>query len=123
MIRLPPRSTRTYTLVPYTTLFRSLRRGCVPARGAENGLQRAPRLSQRQPRPLARGLRAERSEEHTPELQSLMRISYADFCLKNKKRRYRYVNSDHIMTKIKQTVNIRVPNMYMAYNYILNQRK
>src|SRR3546814_15125266 len=72
MIRRPPRSTRTDTLFPYTTLFRSLH-------------DRANRLPRR--------LRAEhrhhskdRSEEHTSELQSLMRISYAVFCLKKKTR-------------------------------------
>src|SRR3546814_3107025 len=66
MIRRPPRSTRTDTLFPYTTLFRSCCR-FRPARGwcgqAHEG----------------------RSEEHTSELQSLMRISYAVFCLKKKK--------------------------------------
>src|SRR3546814_7932232 len=70
MIRRPPRSTRTDTLFPYTTLFRSVR--AVDQRvqhlGAKIG--RVPVL--------------ERSEEHTSELQSLMRISYAVFCLKKK---------------------------------------
>src|SRR3546814_5406943 len=96
MIRLPPRSTRTDTLFPYTTLFRSSRsrgrsdrrgryppspRRAVRARGGESARNRGYRL------PCARGsrCRAIRSEEHTSELQSLMRISYAVFCLKKKK--------------------------------------
>src|SRR3546814_6449707 len=88
MIRRPPRSTRTDTLFPYTTLFRSL-----PARARARGWQardgdpgtggrdRADRG--RSPRP---GAGDPRSEEHTSELQSLMRISYAVFCLKKKKQ-------------------------------------
>src|SRR3546814_8945291 len=93
MIRRPPRSTRTDTLFPYTTLFRSSR-GRSGAReyprqrdlgGADQdaggvGNRRFPLHSQ-----MERTQRAdERSEEHTSELQSLMRISYAVFCLKNK---------------------------------------
>src|SRR3546814_1480262 len=78
MIRRPPRSTRTDTLFPYTTLFRSgrgaegqpcLHRLFPPDRRAPNGDRRDPR---------------HRSEEHTSELQSLMRISCAVFCLKKK---------------------------------------
>src|SRR6056297_2858184 len=71
MIRRPPRSTRTDTLFPYTTLFRS-----APAGPAGT----------RRPRPPGR-LAAHRSEEHTSELQSLRRISYAVFCLKKKKKK------------------------------------
>src|SRR3546814_4619441 len=103
MIRRPPRSTRTYTLFPDTTLFRSLCRrqrlgrryfggGFRPGAGGvasgapghagigigddERGLSRR----------LSRTMAAGRSEEHTSELQSLMRISYAVFCLKNKNK-------------------------------------
>src|SRR3546814_15625665 len=97
MIRRPPRSTRTDTLFPYTTLFRSL--GSADATGFFQ-----PRLhksltdrmvknlsdSQRCLGLLAdvmieTGVNLLRSEEHTSELQSLMRISYAVFCLKKKK--------------------------------------
>src|SRR3546814_4700511 len=134
MLRRPPRSTRTDTLFPYTTLFRSRRRAVQAAlhpRGGEqrlprpdpagpaglrHGLQRAALLREREragPRPIRRrsrdggrgarlqgdpreepqriqgslrqGARA-RSEEHTSELKSLMRISYAVFCLKKKKK-------------------------------------
>src|SRR3546814_6720026 len=101
MIRRPPRSTRTDTLFPYTTLCRScqaprhgrsvrrehfdrrpdrsrcLHRRCLPAwLGAGRGL----------PGPAALLAAERRSEEHTSELQSLMRISYAVFCLKKKKK-------------------------------------
>src|SRR3546814_5187863 len=87
MIRRPPRSTRTDTLFPYTTLFRSRLLRYVP---------RVPRVRFHRHRVLhvadqhQRGHRRERvnlgrrSEEHTSELQSLMRISYAVFCLKKK---------------------------------------
>src|SRR3546814_11638352 len=82
MIRRPPRSTRTDTLFPYTTLFRS--RARVQVR------QDRRRLGWEQRRgagPVRRDAAvAARSEEHTSELQSLMRISYAVFCLKKKKK-------------------------------------
>src|SRR6056297_3355798 len=73
MIRRPPRSTRTDTLFPYTTLFRS-------TAGRTSS-------SQRSARPAGRKRRSPccRSEEHTSELQSLRRISYAVFCVKKKK--------------------------------------
>src|SRR3546814_8152781 len=91
MIRRPPRSTRTDTLFPYTTLFRSGRGAEEDEAGAyrrHDGL-RAGRVqaSTRKLRQAWRraGLRRFlRSEEHTSELQSLMRISYAVFCLKKK---------------------------------------
>src|SRR3546814_3315637 len=75
MIRRPPRSTRTDTLFPYTTLFRSGGKAVIDGpRNYLGGLYRA----------LPVGITVERSEEHTSELQSLMRISYAVFCLKKK---------------------------------------
>src|SRR3546814_14170667 len=85
MIRRPPRSTRTDTLFPYTTLFRS---GCRSAPGLGGVARVAAAGDDRGCRlrlgggPCARRVR--RSEEHTSELQSLMRISYAVFCLKKK---------------------------------------
>src|SRR3546814_3120371 len=102
MIRRPPRSTRTDTLFPYTTLFRSGRtdRAGLHAHPADRdldhrGLRRHARLvspplrmgvdrvhHRRDHRAVAPGMA--RSEEHTSELQSLMRISYAVFCLKKK---------------------------------------
>src|SRR3546814_5929482 len=115
MIRRPPRSTRTDTLFPYTTLFRSIRvanphtheqwsgivgqlasRAGVPeqlvylqvTRGAERG-RNHPFPSDVAPR----------SEEHTSELQSLMRISYAVFCLKKKTHDTKHKNSTSPNTK------------------------
>src|SRR3546814_1383520 len=91
MIRRPPRSTRTDTLFPYTTLFRSrstrteLEIGQQPARQQHRHPHIDPAALGALRRDEARrGLR-DRSEEHTSELQSLMRISYAVFCLKKKK--------------------------------------
>src|SRR3546814_3103596 len=92
MIRRPPRSTRTDTLFPYTTLFRAGayafrgRAGCLaslagPVQQPERFHRRRPQRQPQQPREPGAG----RSEEHTSELQSLMRISYAVFCLKKKK--------------------------------------
>src|SRR3546814_13595716 len=78
MIRRPPRSTRTDTLFPYTTLFRSLQPVALLAFGQSR--------IHRQHHPRLPGEAAQRSEEHTSELQSLMRISYAVFCLKKKKK-------------------------------------
>src|SRR3546814_10210459 len=106
MIRRPPRTTRTDTLFPYTTLFRS-----VAAAQHELGLtfgtltQTADRMHVHKyvvhqvahaygktatfmPKPI----KDDRSEEHTSELQSLMRISYAVFCLKKKKKRQKHNN-------------------------------
>src|SRR3546814_3144601 len=91
MIRRPPRSTRTDTLFPYTTLFRSdetwFPEGRRPRRHARRRLARpvaggARHRHRIDPAAGAGGL--VRSEEHTSELQSLMRISYAVFCLKKK---------------------------------------
>src|SRR3546814_5716775 len=92
MIRRPPRSTRTDTLFPYTTLFRSRiahHRGAGGQRAGRAGARHRPvfraRLQHREPdRDRGRPAPAPRSEEHTSELQSLMRISYAVFCLKKK---------------------------------------
>src|SRR3546814_4809513 len=85
MIRRPPRSTRTDTLFPYTTLFRSIEPG-TRATGPDDGLGCERKREQRVGFDEAVGGRAERSEEHTSELQSLMRISYAVFCLKKKRQ-------------------------------------
>src|SRR3546814_2562910 len=80
MIRRPPRSTRTDTLFPYTTLFRSrIDEKPVPKSSTATCTPRRRSGSSRE------AVRPRRSEEHTSELQSLMRISYAVFCLKKKK--------------------------------------
>src|SRR3546814_5653426 len=90
MIRRPPRSTRTDTLFPYTTLFRSAGRICsLPVRCLPERIHPGRGLALptdgSAPRPAGN-----RSEEHTSELQSLMRISYAVFCLKKKKNKSVY---------------------------------
>src|SRR3546814_4327040 len=87
MIRRPPRSTRTDTLFPYTTLFRSIK-NAVRTRGGSiaygsNILAACPLVEALENYGTAV---QSRSEEHTSELQSLMRISYAVFCLKKKKQ-------------------------------------
>src|SRR3546814_2268357 len=99
MIQRPPRSTRTDTLFPYTTLFRSLERREASAReerrglGVEDAVADMPHLTEAMLVTLGEaGIKtlddlADRSEEHTSELQSLMRISYAVFCLKKQKNR------------------------------------
>src|SRR3546814_1337182 len=97
MIRPPPRSTRTDTRFPYTTLFRSEFGPLALVQRRRRGDHRDQLLAERRPHaPGARGLAdvetlaaaqhaaAVRSEEHTSELQSLMRSSYAVFCLKKK---------------------------------------
>src|SRR3546814_7352796 len=88
MIRRPPRSTRTDTLFPYTTLFRS-----GFAKPGHAGFRRHRKPSTElhgvvvaRGHPRFQHQRRERSEEHTSELQSLMRISYAVFCLKKKNK-------------------------------------
>src|SRR3546814_1827945 len=83
MIRRPPRSTRTDTLFPYTTLFRSYWRGLMTAKFVSGPVPIMCIGMAFCRFPLFRLDR--RSEEHTSELQSLMRISYAVFCLKKKK--------------------------------------
>src|SRR3546814_4968924 len=90
MIRRPPRSTRTATLFPYTTLFRSrgwqlLQRPLVLLLAAVNRDWRQSSCDSLGLLPPS--ARRSRSEEHTSELQSLMRISYAVFCLKKKKQK------------------------------------
>src|SRR3546814_6259927 len=87
MIRRPPRSTRTDTLFPYTTLFRSALAAWDVSASAPGSAGRSRTDCHSRP---AFRLRHQpdpyrfRSEEHTSELQSLMRISYAVFCLKKK---------------------------------------
>src|SRR3546814_1287172 len=98
MILRPPRSTRTDTLFPYTTLFRSSPRqaGKTPRRrGSARPWCRPLPCPAVRPHPGPHS----RSEEHTSELQSLMRISYAVFCLKKKNK----TNNDHTIRKTKCT--------------------
>src|SRR3546814_4808263 len=106
MRRRPPRSTRTDTLCPYTTLFRSVEMivdvGGVVASDGGIGEEMREKIragiselieNERRARQLSEN--GKRSEEHTSELQSLMRISYAVFCLK-KKKHHTYTNSHSI---------------------------
>src|SRR3546814_6500584 len=96
MIRRPPRSTRTDTLFPYTTLFRSYEALVVEAhhgdaapfcRSHQSGGRGSKAVAAHNgAKRLHHGPDIPRSEEHTSELQSLMRISYAVFCLKKKKK-------------------------------------
>src|SRR3546814_4560143 len=93
MIRRPPRSTRTDTLFPYTTLFRSTGPASPTSRTSRRRSSWSSASASRQTQGLIRPTHlpdnefdAPRSEEHTSELQSLMRISYAVFCLKKKKK-------------------------------------
>src|SRR3546814_3877226 len=112
MRRRPPRSTRTDTLFPYTTLFRSslrknidetLKAAASRAIGITDKGSVSVVLVPADEYASLRTLDTERSEEHTSELQSLMRISYAVFCLKKKKKYYhntqdrtnRHINSNH----------------------------
>src|SRR3546814_9832636 len=98
MIRRPPRSTRTDTLFPYTTLFRS-RFGSASTSNAVNV------TTSNMPYWLYACQGMNRSEEHTSELQSLMRISYAVFCLKKKKKQNNK-NHKHDITHNKQQTKI-----------------
>src|SRR3546814_10610313 len=114
MIRLPPGSTRTDTLFPYTTLFRSSR-ACLSMRffpsnmlSQISNMTGCPRISISRATAIASSEKClermiasrcrqqspdERSEEHTSELQSLMRISYAVFCLQKKKKQHTSINN------------------------------
>src|SRR3546814_6944756 len=115
LILLPPRSTRTATLFPYTTLFRS----AVPSGSPACRWRATPRSSMpgwTSPFPAGPGSAsattarsaAVRSEEHTSELQSLMRISHAVFCLKKKKSyslAHKYIDCTNNHSQIKPTKN------------------
>src|SRR3546814_10832537 len=118
MIRRPPRSTRTDTLFPYTTLFRALKlRDPVRKRDKRHPFS-AEQLRAIFSAPIFTGCRNDehhyavigdhgrrRSEEHTYELQSLMRISYAVFCWKKKKSQYKY---KHEYTSMTMTTDIKI---------------
>src|SRR3546814_3629304 len=117
MIRRPPRSTRTDTLFPYTTLFRSpehqrfvhsgpLVLGAAPLKSQTSTADRDRTVSRRSKPSSRTTLNGEqpypwdRSEEHTSELQSLMRISYAVFCLKKKNKSQTVIQTIQTIIKI-----------------------
>src|SRR3546814_5111279 len=120
MIRRPPRSTRTYTLFPYTTLFRSTpTEACadmptswntyviyVPDDLVDEWKDGVIQLKLVNGNAAMRFARV-RSEEHTSELQSLMRISYAVFCLKkkknNKNEQHQYITTNTTITQQRHT--------------------
>src|SRR3546814_7145084 len=114
MIRRPPRSTRTDTLFPYTTLVRS---SSTTARGRPSGSQWVTCSFAPAPADSAGRITAppailnfrRRSEEHTSELQSLMRISYAVFCLKKKIQRTTVVDigSYHVINTVHHGNHVR----------------
>src|SRR3546814_9113765 len=123
MMRRPPRSTRTDTLCPYTTLCRSIdivvtdteaghdleRRQAREKRVVDTSVERAG------------GDPADRSEEHTSELQSLMRISYAVFCLKQKNNNHnsnrQIMPAEHHTTNITAATNTKsLTSTYISYN-------
>src|SRR3546814_10356978 len=127
MIRLPPRSTRTDTLFPYTTLFRSAASDLARCGGKRQGRQDDHRLGRASRHasglqedyqaveevPRARRgqhLPRRRSEEHTSELQSLMRISYAVFCLKKKKMKDLNQHNNYDYNKHQSTVDYTTTN-------------
>src|SRR3546814_5797541 len=108
MIRRPPRSTRTDTLFPYTTLFRSPRPTTSHRHPAVRSVRQRPQIAAHPRRPALASLETStctdrpyaygnppRSEEHTSELQSLMRISYAVFCLKKKNKTNNHRSRDY----------------------------
>src|SRR3546814_5383187 len=115
MIRRPPRSTRTDTLFPYTTLFRSRLLDAAPAGG------RTPRPRRLQSAFLRQRLHylaenGQRSEEHTSELQSLMRSSYAVFCLKKKMitiRCYTALTLAHYIISLSPEITISILTISM----------
>src|SRR3546814_10497217 len=118
MIRRPPRSTRTDTLFPYTTLFRSVRGGGEKGEAwYRAGFQASKANTWKDFNACAQYLvdQGYRSEEHTSELQSLMRISYAVFCLKKKRTLIEHHKTKENIAKTlthKNTINIYT-NRYM----------
>src|SRR3546814_1628933 len=117
MIRRPPRSTRTDTLFPYTTLFRSAQLARLDCVRSEYGGQIWHDADMAGP--------TVRSEEHTSELQSLMRISYAVFCLKKKKNTHKntpitaiLITKMHVVPFTPVVFPIPVTSMQSTYNNV-----
>src|SRR3546814_4275970 len=117
MIRRPPRSTRTDTLFPYTTLFRSQRTGFTDGNLVADMALIAFVVRVQLGRTLDIFAVDRRSEEHTSELQSLMRISYAVFCLKNKNNTYE--NTSLLHNNIDLPTNL--PTFHLRYTNLSNE--
>src|SRR3546814_1804136 len=116
MIRRPPRSTRTDTLFPYTTLFRSAGKASDP--GCFLGLAGKLALDRGEDRVgFGQAAGAVRSEEHTSELQSLMRTSYAVFCLKKNKVLKR-LSCNGVITSLSSVQEERT-SLIQNYSHIL----
>src|SRR3546814_9576225 len=120
MIRRPPRSTRTDTLFPYTTLFRSagLNVPQVLAQDAAQGLLLLSDLGRDTYYHRIQAGLPDRSEEHTSELQSLMRISYAVFCLKKKKKTDTYRHTSNKTVTYHKTWTIQTQHRIIINNMI-----
>src|SRR3546814_3268762 len=132
MIRRPPRSTRTDTLFPYTTLFRSARARALSQQDADKAALQAVINAmtnherhcwsrhcgndRKKRTDIAVARRFQRSEEHTSGLQSLMRISYAVFCLKKKKKTHQVYYDRHT---IKTTTRHTKTHYRSVYNRIV----
>src|SRR3546814_5718243 len=123
MIRRPPRSTRTDTLFPYTTLFRSGKGGFIrvllPAAGPKKAGAAGGGAWWREDEREPERLKFRRSEEHTSELQSLMRSSYAVFCLKKKENTIHDKLSEHNYT----IINDPCVNDLITHEQIYKQQK
>src|SRR3546814_1770880 len=118
MIRRPPRSTRTDTLFPYTTLFRSLTgRRSVPDSSASPLAKLRSSVTTSVVAGALQGrlgdFGAARSEEHTSELQSLMRISYAVFCLKKKRNIYAIIKQ--------RDTNYNLTPIFIVFDILINK--
>src|SRR3546814_5589136 len=117
MIRRPPRSTRTDTLFPYTTLFRSS--SFLRAAKNDSAMALSKQIPVRPTDCLMPSVVRVRSEEHTSELQSLMRISYAVFCLK-KKTKLQHITffRIHLLHIYYPTLVLNVPHIYHIHHLL-----
>src|SRR3546814_9044768 len=123
MIRRPPRSTRTDTLFPYTTLFRSATRSLRRIWSARISCSREDSANVSFGRPPPEKTSVLRSEEHTSELQSLMRISYAVFCLKKKilKKKDHSTHARHNRTDT-VTHHVHITTLYKSHDDLPQQQ-
>src|SRR3546814_4025221 len=111
MIRRPPRSTRTDTLFPYTTLFRSRDFALLKLHNNLRSINTNPSQYAKATHQIAAMTSLLRSEEHTSELQSLMRISYAVFCLKKKTNKNLNISHCTILIHITLILNLHYSSL------------